>query len=268
MRHRIRWLVALPVAAVALAAAGLFAAWRIHFGATERPLPPAFTAAVPSPVADALAALRAGQSRLAAGWRYRERIAFGSGSELLAYDPVRPAGSRWRVLAVNGKAPKAADRRRLDAQAEAGVKAASALPAASDWLARSAYRLVATTPATLVYQLRPRVTRTDPDAARALLPHLSGRLVIARSDHHPLSLRLENFESFSPRFGVTVEDFAFHADFRSLGTGGPLVAVRIGTEARGKILWFKHFADRTGVVLSDFGRAASSATAPAAATAH
>lgn len=270
MRHRIRWLVALPLAGVLFAVVGLVVAWRIHSGSDTRPLQPdsAAAAPLPVPVADALARLRDGQARLAAGWRYHERIALGSGGELLLHDPTRPAGSRWLVLAVNGKAPTAADRQRLAAQAEAGVRAASGLSAASDWLATSDYRLIAATPATLVYQLRPRVTAADPDAAKTLLPHLSGRLVIARADHRPLTLRLDNFETFSPHFGVSVESFAFHADFRSLGADGPLVAVHIGTEARGKILWFKGFDDRTSVVLSDFARAARPATAPAAATAH
>lgn len=207
-------------------------------------------AAPPPPVATALALLKNGKAALAAGWRYEERISGSHGSLRLSYDPSRAAGARWRVLAVNGKPPSEAMRKRLAEQAaRAGQK--SGLAVGPGWLAASEYRLVKTTAKTLVYQIVPRPGGGESGTAK-LLRHLAGRFVVSRDDDRPLSLSLDNFESFSPRFGVRIEAFDFHAEFRRLGPHGPIVVVRTSNSARGKVFWIKHFKDETEVRLSAF----------------
>lgn len=223
-------------------------------------------AALPPPVHDALAQMRAGQAALAAGWRYQEQVTGSGGSERLEHDPARPAGSRWRVVAIDGKAPSAAQAARLAAQAEKAAHAAggAALAAGPGWLEASEYRLVGATDKTLVYQIRPHRGGLT-GASADLLSHLSGRLEIARADHRPLRLSLSNFESFSPRFGVKIENFTFKATFRRLRAGGPVVVERAENEASGTVFWFKHFDNRTAVVLSHFAPAIGSAPAAASA---
>lgn len=209
-------------------------------------------AAPPPPVATALALLKNGKADLAAGWKYEERISGSHGSLRLSYDPSRAAGARWRVLAVNGKPPSEAMRKRLQAQvARAGQAGKSGLAVGSGWLAASDYRLVKTTAKTLVYQIMPRPGGGG-SGTEKLLRHLAGRLVVSRDDDRPLSLSLDNFESFSPRFGVRIEAFDFHAEFRRLGPHGPIVVVRTSNSARGKVFWIKSFKDETEVRLSAF----------------
>lgn len=221
----------------------------------------------PAPVAAALAALKQGGASLAGGWRYEEKITTTKGSEWLSYDPARPEGSRWQVLEVNGKPPDEAARKRLVADAaKAAKQARGGLSVGAGWLAASDYQLVKSTPKKLVYRLSPKPSpKTDP-AAKRLLSHLAGQLIVARDDHRPISLRLDNFESFSPRFGVKIESFAFRARFERLGdTGkGPVVVVRTSNSASGKVFWIKGFKDKTAVVLSDFAPVVASA--PAAQT--
>lgn len=220
-------------------------------------------AAPPPPVAAALAMLKSGGVELAAHWKYEERISGPRGSERLSYDPSRAPGARWRVLAVNGKPPNDAERRFLAAQAaRAGQTTGSGIAVGAGWLAASDYRLVETTAKTLVYQLRPRPAADDNSGAAKLLRHLAGRFVIARSDHRPLSLDLDNFESFSPRFGVRVEAFAFRVRFRRLGKDGPVVAVHTSHSSHGKVFWIKRFEDRTEVTLEGFAPVTASAPAP------
>ncbi len=224
-------------------------------------------AAPPPPVAAALATLKQGGAELASDWRYEEKITTSKGSERLSYDPTRAPGARWQVLEVNGKPPSDAARKRLAADAaKAAKKARGGLSVGAGWLAASTYQLVKTTPQTLVYRLSPAPgAKTDPAAAR-LLGHLAGQFVVSRDDHRPLALSLSNFESFSPRFGVKIEAFSFHAQFRRLGRGarGPVVVERTSNSASGKIFWIKGFKDETEVVLSDFAPVAVSA--PAAQT--
>ncbi|MGH8225078.1 MAG: hypothetical protein ACRER1_02850 [Gammaproteobacteria bacterium] len=220
-------------------------------------------AAPPSPVVAALAMLKSGGTGLAAGWRYEEKISTARGSERLSYDPARTVGERWQVLAVNGKTPSEAARKRLAAQAaRASATANSAIAVGSGWLATSDYRLVKTTAKTLVYQLRPQPASGDESGAAKLLRHLAGQFVVARDDHHPLALSLDNFESFSPRFGVRIEAFAFRAEFRRLGNSGPVVVVHTSNSARGKVFWIKQFEDKTEVTLSGFAPVTASAAGP------
>ncbi|MGH8274414.1 MAG: hypothetical protein ACRES9_09240 [Gammaproteobacteria bacterium] len=218
-------------------------------------------AAAPPPVAAALSSLRHGSSKLAADWRYQEKITGAQGSERLGYDPTRKPEERWHVLEVNGKPPDAAARKRLAAEAaKVRKKAEHGLSVVGGgWLAASDYTLIKTTAETLVYQFRPRPAKDDHSATASLLRHLAGRFVVSRHDHRPISLRLDNFESFSPRFGLKVNAFAFRAEFKRLGKQGPVVVVRTSDSARGKVFWLKGFKNKTEVVLSDFIPVASSA---------
>lgn len=226
--------------------------------------PPAW-AAPPTPAADALAMIAGGHAVLAGGWRYQERISGPQGTERLSYDASLPAGKRWRLLSVNGKPPAAADQKRLEKQAAAAARNAAGPPlAGSGWLAHSRYRLVAHGGGRLVYLIQPQAGAGDTSAARGILKHLSGRLVVAASDHRPLELSLSNFESFSPRFGVTVHDMSFRATFSRLGRNGPVVVTSAVSDVKGKMFWVKGFADRTKVELSHF--VPVPATAAAAAT--
>jgi hypothetical protein len=224
-------------------------------------------AAPPAPVGDAIAMLHAGQGQLIGAWRYQETITDAGGSVRLGHDPDRSESSRWRVLTVNGKKPDAADEKRFAEQAAEAVRAGvGTLSATSDWLATSEYDLVDTTATTLVYRLQPRPGKQDSSAEANLLRHLAGRLVIGRDDHRPLTLSLDNFESFSPRFGVSIDGFVFRADFRRLEAHGPVVVSRTSTETRGKLFWLKRFDNRTEIVMSDFAPVASSMPAPVSAS--
>ena len=220
----------------------------------------------PPPVQSALAALKQGGSELASGWRYQETITGSKGKARLAYDPSRRAGERWTVVKVNGKAPDEAARKRLKARVDKRSQSAGKrLGIGSGWLASSDYKLLRKTPTTLVYQLRPKVGANSDKATAKLLSHLAGELTIARDDHRPLSLRLDNFESFSPKFGVKINAFGFRAKFKRLAHSGPVVVVRTSNFARGKVFWFKGFNDETRVELFDFAPVAASAPAPQSA---
>lgn len=226
---------------------------------------PVAQATPPPPVQSALAALAQGGTELAAGWRYRETISGSNGKARLVYDPERKPGERWTVVKVNGETPDKEARKRWADRAAARAKASGNGPGiGSGWLAASDYKLIKTTPDKLVYQLRPHAGEGADEATAELLGHLAGKFVVARDDYRPLSLRLDNFESFSPRFGVTVEAFGFRTKFKRLGRSGPVVVAQTSNFARGTIFWIKGFEDKTEVVLSDFSRVGS--FAPAAET--
>lgn len=207
--------------------------------------------------------IAAGRAALASGWRYQEHISAPQGTERLAYDPSRPAGSRWRLVSVNGKPPAAAQRRRFAKQTAAGRRAGGPVLAVGGWLGQSRYRLVAHDHGRLVYLVEPRPGAGDSKTARGLLKHLSGRLVVASADHRPLELTLSNFESFSPRFGVTVHGVSFRAHFERIARGGPVVVTRAVSRVSGKMFWVKGFSDETEIELSHFVPVPASASAPA-----
>ena len=146
--------------------------------------------------------------------------------------------------------------------AAAAHKAGGPSLTGSGWLAKSGFRLVETHPGKLVYQVEPRPAAADQASTRKLLRHLSGRLVIARSDHRPLELTLDNFETFSPRFGVSVHAFRFRASFKRLGAHGPVVVTRTSSTVHGKVFWLKGFSESTKVALSDFAPVPATAPAP------
>ncbi len=212
--------------------------------------------------------LARGRAALAVHWRYHETVTGTHGSEELSYDPSRPAGERWAVLRVNGGKPSANDRKRLAARAaQVAKRGGHTALTRGGWLSESEYRLVQTTDKQLVYQLQPQVRSAHSSAVRSLLKHLSGRFVVARSDHRPLVLTLENFESFSPRFGVTVHGFRFQATFGRIGgAGGPVTVTQTSSEVRGKVFWVKGFAAKTRVELSDFTPVPMSSSTAAPAT--
>jgi hypothetical protein len=230
-------------------------------------LPAAAMAAPPQPVADALALLAAGSSRLAAGWRYQQKVTSDQGSETLAYDAARPGGERWKVLTVNGKQPSPEKARTLANKMRAahrkGKQSGGVSLSVGNWLQASRYRLIRSTGTQLVYQIEMHAGTHDSASADKMLKHLSGRLVVARSDHRPLELTLDNFESFSPRFGVKVTRFRLQIHFRRLGVKAPVVADRVSTVAQGKVFWIKSFNTQTQVTLSHFAPVAASAPAPA-----
>lgn len=224
-------------------------------------------AAPPKPVSDALALISASKTELAGGWRYRQRITGTQQSELLAYDASRPPGHRWAVLAINGKKSSPEKARQFEAQARQseGKPSSRGLTAGvGSWLDASHYKLVNATGGQLIYRIEPRPGPHADASTRAMLKHMSGRFVVDRKDHHPVSLTLGNFESFSPRFGVEIKSFRLKITFKRLQAGDrPVVAQQVATEAKGKVFWIKSFDARTRVVLSDFAPAAASAPVPA-----
>lgn len=232
-------------------------------------LPAAASAAQPKPVADALAMLDSGISQLASGWRYQQKVTSAKGSETLAYDAARAEGQRWTVLKVDGKPPTAKQARKLAAQASAahkkGKQSATVSIGLGSWLQASSYRLIHSDAKQLVYQISMHPGSHASASAKEMLKHLSGRLVVARDDHRPVKLTLENFEAFSPRFAVKVTRFDLEIGFKRLGSGkdAPMVADHISTEAKGKVFWVKGFDTRTEVTLSHFAPVAGSAPAPA-----
>ncbi|MDN5864342.1 MAG: hypothetical protein L0I62_03880 [Gammaproteobacteria bacterium] len=237
-----KWLVCASAAALAMVSAGV--AW----------------AAPPPPVQAALSMLRLGASELASRWSYEEAIKSSQGSMRLAYHPGNKAGARWQIMTIDGKPPSEAQQARLAGRAaETAKEAGQGLEIGSGWLRESDYRLVKTTDDTLVYQLRPRPAEGADAATAKLLSHLAGEFVIARDGHRPLSLRLDNFEAFSPRFGVKVTAFKFLVQFKRLNGTGPVVVSRTINSVSGEIFWLKDFKNRTEVVLSHFAPAATSA---------
>lgn len=221
----------------------------------------------PKPVSDALALISASKTELAGGWRYRQRITGTQQSEMLAYDASRPVGQRWSVLTINGKKPSPEKARQFEAQARQSADkhpARGLATGVSSWLAASHYKLVNATAGQLIYRIEPRAGPHADASTRAMLKHMSGRFVVDRKDHHPISLTLGNFESFSPRFGVEIKNFQLKISFKRLQAANKLVvAHEVATEAKGKVFWIKSFDARTRVVLSDFAPAADSAPAPA-----
>jgi hypothetical protein len=223
---------------------------------------PVARALPPPPVQSALAALKQGSAKLASGWRYKETITSSKGKTQLTYDPSRRAGERWAVVKVNGKTSDEAARKRLKARTDKRSSASGKLGVGSGWLATSDYKLLKKTPTTLVYQLHPNVDAASDKSTAKLLGHLAGELVIARDGHRPLSLKLDNFESFSPKFGVKINAFGFRAKFKRLADSGPVVVIKTSNFARGKVFWIKGFKDKTEVELSDFTPVAASAPVP------
>lgn len=231
---------------------------------------PAF-AAPPKPVADALAQISTSGGKLASGWRYLQTITGTQQSEKLAYDASLPDGRRWTVLSVNGKKPSREQARELAGQSKqthGKGRGGSLALGADSWLSTSHYRLVDSSGDRLVYQIQPLPGPHADSSTISMLKHLSGQFVVAKKDHSPLSLTLDNFESFSPRFGVEIKSFQLKILFTRLAAGSrPVVARKVSTEAKGKVFWIKGFDARTKVVLSDFAPV-SATVKPAAAATH
>lgn len=246
-------------------------AWRVFVSAAVLALAGTAFASPPKPVADALAQISASGSKLAGGWRYRQTITgTQQQSEKLAYDASQPEGRRWTVLSVNGKKPSPEKARELAGQAKqvhGKGKEDSLTMGVDSWLNASHYRLVDSSGNRLVYQIEPRAGGHVDAATSSMLKHLAGQFVVAKDDHRPLSLTLDNFESFSPRFGVEIKSFQLKIHFIRLAAGNrPVVAQEVSTETRGKVFWIKGFDARTKVVLSDFAPVGGTRAAPAAAT--
>lgn len=234
-------------------------------------LPVVALAATPKPVTDALAILDSGTNRLAGGWRYQQKVTSDRGSETLVYDAARPEGKRWTVLAVNGKPPSAKKARELAEKAQAahkkGKSSSSVNLGVDSWLQASHYRLIRSDDKQLVYQIEIQPGAHDSASADAMLKHLAGQFVVARDDHRPLELTLDNFEAFSPRFGVKVTHFHLQIRFRRLSAAAELVvANQIRTEVQGKVFWIKSFNTKTRVILTHFAPVGSTVSAPAPTT--
>ena len=229
--------------------------------------PGARAATLPGPVGDALGMLNSGMTRLAGGWRYQQKVTGDQGSETLSYDAGRPEGERWKVLSVNGKPPSPEKARKLAEQAQAahdkGKQSADVSLGVGSWLEASHYRLIRSDDTQLVYQIELHAGPHDSNSSEAMLKHLSGQLKVARDDHRPLELTLDNFESFSPRFGVKITHFSLQIRFERLGANAPVVAEHVSTEAQGKVFWIKSFNTSSQVTLSHFAPVAASAPAPA-----
>lgn len=184
--------------------------------------------AVPAFVEEALARLH---STLPPGWACSIEVTRDGAVSLERYDPSRPAGARWSLLAVNGAPPDANARiDYLRTRHQPGVLPFRAAfePAQLD---RSSFALVNETPATATVRFG-----FSEAAARGdkMLPHLEVEMLLRRQPAAVVHYRLRLRHPFTPILGVRMHALEAGADFDAEGR-----PVRQFSRFSGRVLWVK-----------------------------
>jgi len=161
-------------------------------------------------------------------WAFTETSVEADVTTVARYDPGRPAGERWNMLSVNGRAPtdeEIADFVDERAEEESGDYGED------DDSDKDVVEIVQPDSLSLIeeadaYWLFSFVPEEDEDD-EGFLENVEATLKIVKDGPYIESIILRSNKPFRPQFGVKVKDFLTRLEFGPAASEGPIVPISV-----------------------------------------
>jgi hypothetical protein len=161
-------------------------------------------------------------------WAFTETSVEADVTTVARYDPGRPAGDRWEMLSVNGRAPTDEE---LAAFVDEKAEEESGDHREDDDSDKDVVETVQPESLSLIeetgdYWLFSFVPEEDEDD-EGFLEFIDATLKIVKDGPYIESIILRSEKPFRPQFGVKVKDFLTRLEFGPAASGGPIVPMSI-----------------------------------------
>jgi hypothetical protein len=195
------------------------------------PLIAAAESRVPAELAAALERFRAEGSW---GWGFTQHTEAEGRSLLERYDPRRPDGERWTLLAKNGAEPTVRDLteyREKQSRRSGGLNA----PNVKDQLDRESIEAVSDDGERAVWRFRLVPGGPDDSSAR----HMAATFTLHRPTATVERVELASFEPFSPVLGVRIQEARTIMRYSLPEGDRPTLLQEVSMRVRGRAMWLK-----------------------------
>lgn len=215
---------------------------------------PAFAAEVPANLAAAIAEFRTEPPK---GWSFTQTTVADGKSTVERYDAARPEFDRWKLLAVDGRAPTPEELARFGDTRSRRSRGGTAPhlgtqldPATAEALGDDGERV------TLRLRLKPgELTDRTAEFLRATIVWHKRSRTIER-------LELANTTDFSPAIGVTIRQVRTVISYTLPDGETPALPRDVSTRQVGTAFWFKSLDAEMKVTFSDYARVWQKPAAP------
>lgn len=169
------------------------------------------------------------------------------------YDPARPAGERWELLAIDGHPPDADDLADYDGDEDDGAAFRLYHEVIGD-LDPDEVDLVEMTPERAVYHLRETKTAFLDEDKKAFAKYLDSRLVVDRRGPLPYVAEIEIVapESFRPSIAARINRFKTRFRYAPHPVTGDILPEEIVVELALKALFLVSVEAETRIAFRDF----------------
>jgi hypothetical protein len=186
-------------------------------------------AAVPQEMEQALAHFR---TEGPSGWAYTQTTQSGGERLIESFDPLRPEGSKWKLLETNGRVPtpdEAAEYQRGKIQRSSALNA----PRLEQQLDLGSCEPIEESPALLGCRFR---LLAGEGAEEASL-HLRVSVFVDRGTHTVSRIEIRSAEPFSPVFGVRIRESLTVLEYAPSRPGEAPLLTRARLTVRGRAFW-------------------------------
>lgn len=207
-------------------------------------------------------ALKNMESERSDEWAFTETTLTEGKTIVKSYDPQRAEGARWKLVSVDGRAPKADELKRIERQnrrdedrgrereGDDSVEEETELHA---MISPGSLSLISEDETHAVYRFKPG---GDGDREKKMLEYVDGKLEVQKAGPTVSSIELESRGPFSPAFGVKIEQFMTHMTFAPLEQGGPAFPKTVRVKVQGRAFMVKKLDEDARVTYSDWKRVA------------
>lgn len=217
-------------------------------------------AALPTEVETVLKSFRAEGAK---GWSFVQTTTSRSKNLVERYDPLKPEGTRWTLLQVNGKPPTESETRDYQ-QKQTRRSGNDTAPDVVKQLDLNSAERLSDDAEHSVYRFHLNAGGTDDTSAK----YMRASFTFHKPTASVQRVELVNTEPFSPMMTVTIQEAQTAIDY-SLPTGDrPALLERITVRVRGRAMWVKSLDEDMTVVYSDYhyaGKKPSVVTTPESA---
>lgn len=183
-----------------------------------------------------------------AQWSYTRTTRDEDGTRIERHDATKPAGARWTLVSVNGKAPTAKAQESFRREKAALEKRDRGDDSDVD---AASIRLVSETPQRVTFSFRPKAgAGLEGKMAR----HVAGTLVVNRQGGWAERFELQSTDALAPVPGVKISAFRLTMTFQRLGATEDVVPLSIELSMRGRAFLVKSLDQERSTRYSDFVR--------------
>lgn len=203
-------------------------------------------AAVPPELA---AALKNFRSEVPPGWTFLQTTVAEGKSTVERSDAAKPDFDRWSLVLKDGRLPTADDLRDY-AEARSRRSRGGTAPKLIEQLDLPSLETVSSDADHTTFRCRLRPGESRDHTA----PFLRATLVLHRPSGTLRSIELNNVSTFSPTFGITIEEMKTRMTYSLPEGEKPSLPLLVATRMRGRAFYFKSLDAEMTVTFSEFTR--------------
>lgn len=168
------------------------------------------------------------------------------------YDPRLPAGSRWRLLSVDGRDPDAEEIADYQDEREDEFDGEHEDSSVMDIIDVQSLELIEATDDYWMFSFTPNVGDGEDDVAQKIMEKVTGTAKVIRDGHYLEYLDMRSVKPVRPAFSVKISRFLTHIAFGPAGDSGPIVPLSIDVEVKGRAALVINIDERESTRYSDY----------------